>query len=217
MKDTFRQALQARDRARSVMMCLDALQTGTTSVPVLYEDIIAPVLNSLAVPEEQINELIWQEHAMSSIVRSIVEAAYPYVLREREALGLQIARSILVFCPARETHELGARMVADFYQIAGYDVIYLGADTPEMTILQAICHLKPDYLSISVTNPYNLFEARRLIRRLREQAGYDLEVLAGGYAFAADPSTVAATGVDRLLHRFSDILELRNQEEVNAE
>jgi hypothetical protein len=94
MKDTFRQALQARDRARSVMMCLDALQTGTTSVPVLYEDIIAPVLNSLAVPEEQINELIWQEHAMSSIVRSIVEAAYPYVLREREALGLQIARSI---------------------------------------------------------------------------------------------------------------------------
>lgn len=35
-----------------------------------------------------------------------------------------------VLCPPEEYHDLEARMVADFFTIAGFDTIYVGGNTP---------------------------------------------------------------------------------------
>lgn len=41
-----------------------------------------------------------------------------------------------VFQPTQ--HEIGMRMVADFFEMEGWDTYYLGANTPTRSILQTI-------------------------------------------------------------------------------
>lgn len=214
MLERFVEALEANDKGKAVMMCLEALEKKEITIPVLYEKVLAPALNRLEAPEEEIEDLIWREHAMSAIVRSIIEASYPYVLREREQKNAIIAKKVLIFCPAREEHELGARMIADFFLIQGYNVTYIGANTPEGTIKKALARLQPDYLCVSVSNPYNLFTAKKLIKDLREYHDQPFKVMAGGSAFARGTASAGEVGADMLLQTFADIENLRRGEEV---
>ena len=39
-------------------------------------------------------------------------------------------RCVVVTCVGGELHELGARMVGDFFDMAGWDTYFCGADTP---------------------------------------------------------------------------------------
>ncbi|HEY5309978.1 MAG TPA: cobalamin B12-binding domain-containing protein, partial [Casimicrobiaceae bacterium] len=48
-----------------------------------------------------------------------------------------------------DLHELGARMVADFFEMEGWDSYYTGANTPTGGVVQAIVERRPDVLAIS--------------------------------------------------------------------
>lgn len=203
------QYLQTEDKAGALQFCLDALENKRVDVATLYQTVLGPALNSIDQGRLSEVDLIWREHVWTAIIRGIVESAYPYVMREREAKGLATADTVLVFCPAEEDHDLGARMAADFFLIWGYRVTYIGANTPENTLLQAIRQVKPRLLSISIVNYYNLVVTRKLISRIREAFGSDLQILVGGHAVASRPGAARDLGADRVLQRFEDIGQLR--------
>ena len=75
----------AKDEAMAY--CIGLLEEGALTVPLLYENVLAPALNKIIVPRPQEDRLIWREHAMTAIVRSIIECARPYVMREKERAG----------------------------------------------------------------------------------------------------------------------------------
>lgn len=185
----FQTALDEFDKERSVSICLELLEQKSISIDQLYLDILTPALNRLVFPEEQQDKMIWREHLQSAIVRSIIESAYPYVLAAREERGRISDKSVVVFCPEEEQHELGARMAADFFTIAGYKTNYLGARTPINTLLDALESLAPDIVVISVTNAFNLFAAKRTVEKIRERLQYPLKLYAGGSA-CNEPDTV---------------------------
>jgi methanogenic corrinoid protein MtbC1 len=195
--------IEKQDKAQAVTLCLNALEKGELSVPELYENVLAPALNRIIVTHSNENEMIWREHMMSSIVRSIVETCYPYVLREREKTGLQTDETVLVVCPKYEEHEIGARMIADFFTIWGYHTIYIGANTPDKTVLNALSCEKPRYIAVSVSNYYHMIAAKKLIAQVR--AHDQVTVLVGGQAFGNNPDVASAIGADTLLKRFEDI------------
>lgn len=215
MIEPFIDALEKNDKGLTMKLCFEAVSNGEITVPQLYEKILAPALNRLEADEADLDDLIWREHAMSSIVRSIIEALYPQVLEERNRRGLAIDRSVLIFCPAREEHEIGARMVADFFLVLGYKVTYIGANTPEKTIIKAIERVKPDYLCISVSNPFNLFATRQLIENIRQKFGREMKIIVGGHAFSGKPDAVQQVKPDKVLQAFADVETLRG-EEVSA-
>ncbi len=201
--------LAAEDRDNAHKTCMEALESGETDIRGLYEDVLAPALNRFGGDESRENETIWREHVLSGIVRGIIEAAFTYVMKEREAKGLACDARVLVFCPAGEDHELGARMAADFFLIWGFQAVFIGANTPEKTLLEAIKRVSPRYLSVSVSNDFNLFAAKRLIADLHSKFGSTLTILAGGRAFGKLESTWAEVGADRHVAGYDDIGRLR--------
>lgn len=201
--------LRVEDKENSLRLCMTALENGSISVFDLYESVLAPGLNIITEEYDiDIETLIWKEHVRSGIIRTIVECSYPYVIKERDKLGYKNNSSAIIMCPKLEEHELGARMVADFFTIAGYKTTFIGANTPENTILKAIETIEPKYICISVTNHFNLVATKKTIEKVKQTFEMDIKFVLGGYAFSSDPDMYKKVGGDILLKSFKDIMDL---------
>lgn len=212
------QRLARFDRDATVGFCLGLLEDGKVTVAVLYEQILAPALNAVTIARADEDRLIWQEHAMTSIVRSVIECARPYVLKERDARGAtgKAGRVILV-CPEDEYHELGIRIGADFYTIAGFEALFIGANTPRENILSAVEQLKPDVVNIGVSNFLHLVALKRIIAALREELAPGIRIAVSGSAFSRTGMNAADFGADGIVNTFEDIAAFgRNQYETGV-
>lgn len=204
--------LKQEDKEKSVDLCIDALENGDVDVVGLYEKLLALALNNII--NEYIDDednLIWKEHLRSGIIRTIVENAYPYVLRDRIKFNEIKDENVIIMCPRFEEHDLGARMVSDFFTIAGFNATFIGANTPERTILKAIDSIKPKYISMSITNYYNLVAAKKTIDQIKKESNYNIIFLLGGNAFNNNPNSYKDIGGDFLLKSFQDVLNLSRE------
>ncbi len=205
--------LAREDKPRCVELALDKLLRGEIDVATLYNEVLTPALNTPTYSPQEGAVRIWEEHVRSSIVRTIVENAYPFVQREKKARnGAGVPRrSVVVVCPTEEFHEIGARMVADFFEMAGFDATFIGANTPQEEILEALAVLKPTYVAVSATNTYTLVPARRVLaqlRDLRERTGAGFKIIVGGHAFEKNPALLQEIGADLHLSTSEDIRRL---------
>ena len=199
-------ALQAEDKERAVQLSIDALKEEKISVVDLYENILSPGLASVIDEYPVIEDLIWREHVRSGIIRTIIESAYPYILKQRKEPNGQ---KVIILCPEFEEHELGARMVADFFRLEGFNATFVGARTPVNTIHKAIEIVDPKYLVISVTNFYNFVSVKKTIEDIREKSTHDLTIVVGGRAISANPEAVEFMGADFALNGYEAIKKLR--------
>jgi methanogenic corrinoid protein MtbC1 len=210
------QALLDLDKPACVRLALGALERGEIRLDDLYREVLATALVSMVEAEIGTDHGIWKEHARSEITRTVIECCYPAV--ERLAVEAQTARAatgaatsagkVMIVLPAEEYHELGARMGADFFQIEGFETLFLGSNTPRDSIFSCIRAFRPDYVVIHVVNYYNLFRAKALVQLIQDQAP-QVQLLVSGYAFVTDPEQVGLIGPVRLLRCFEDITALR--------
>lgn len=208
--EEFLAALQAENKEKAVQLSMKALEDERLTVIELYEMILMPALNNIVNEYKQDGDLIWREHVRSGIVRTIIELAYSYILKERAKRPLKNEK-VIVMCPEYEDHELGARMVSDYFLLEGYDTTFIGARTPLVTVKKAIEMIKPDYLCISVTNVYNLVSVKRTIQAIQETADYDLKIALGGRALASNPEAYEWVGAHVLLNGYEDIKNLNKE------
>lgn len=211
LRDQFRAILLAEDRDACIRFATEGLSESRFSIPELYEGILGPCLAESEVCSVGDATCIWHEHVRSGIIRTVVETCWPFVSgAARPAQGQRPA--VLVFCPEKELHELGARMVADFFTLCGWKACFAGANTPREQIRAAILSERPHAVAVSVSDFYNLVEAGKAITRIRsllsEQGWTHVRILAGGYAFTGNPDGWRAIGADGLLRTYEDILGL---------
>ncbi len=208
-QETFRTHLQNCDREAGLWYAVSLLEEGMP-VNLLYERVLTPALNSVFVCRANESEMIWREHVMTGIVRSAVEASFPYVLRARDALHLDAPLGrVMLACPEEEYHELGARMGADFYTMAGYEAIFIGANTPKSNILSAARELKPDIVNLSISNYLNLVPLERMIADLRSALPVGTKINVSGGAFRLTKKAAEDFGADALVNTYDDIVRGR--------
>jgi MerR family transcriptional regulator, light-induced transcriptional regulator len=112
-------------------------------------------------------------------------------------------------CVGGELHEIGARMVCDFFEMAGWKTYYLGANTPVSGIVKMICDRKADVAGISVTISFNVSAAKEVIRAIRDDARCrDTKVIVGGYPFVIAPELWKTIGADGFAANAADAIEL---------
>ena len=89
----------------------------------------------------QINQIsVGQEHLCTAATQLNMSQLYPLIFgTERKH------RRLVATCVGGDLHEIGIRMVADFFEIDGWDTFYLGADVPTESILQTVFERKPTY------------------------------------------------------------------------
>lgn len=208
----FNSRLAAADKETCVNMVISRLESGQIDIGMLYNGILTPALNEPFCQDNQEVICIWEEHVRSSIIRTIIECCYPYVIKERDQRqGANRKGKVIVVCPTREFHEIGARMVADYFTVAGFDTTFVGANTPQDEIIEAIEFVKPDYVSISVSASYNLVAGRRIIRKImdvRSRTNQGFKIVIGGHAFDRNPEQAGEMGADLHLKSREEILNL---------
>jgi len=208
LKTSFRSALAAMDKPRSVRLAIDALASGTADLVTLYEQVLAPTLNTMTDASVDQSLSIWQEHIRSSIIRSIIEACYPHLLNILDRSGIQMTKGkVVIVSPTDEYHELGARMGADFFNIAGFQTIFVGANTPKNEVVAGIAHEQPDYVVLNVVNYYNAFKIKPIVDEIKLVAP-GVRILGGGYAFRHEPGLAQQLGLAGVVDSMADILAL---------
>jgi methanogenic corrinoid protein MtbC1 len=88
-------------------------------------------------------------------------------------------------------------MVADFFEMEGWDSVYLGANTPAAALVELVCRERPELVALGVTMTYHLGTAMEHVRRLRADSRcHDVKVLVGGYVFEGRPELWRQVGAD---------------------
>ena len=205
----FRQLLLAEDKEGCVRFALSTLESGRLEIVALYEKVLARVAREAGCSVRDCTLCVWMEHVQTSILRTVIECCYPHLMQQRRTLvGDRTRGSVLVVCPTEEYHELGARIAADMFTLCGFEVVFVGANTPQRDILEAVGVVEPVFVGVSVTGPYNLIAARRTIQQLvslRNTSGAGFRIVAGGQAFGEDLALALSLGADLLAQTYEDI------------
>lgn len=180
-------ALAGHDKATAVRTAVEAVTSGAITIPVLYRDILSRILLDTGEAWHRGETAIWEEHMASATVRSIVEIVYPGVLKAK-AEAPPSGRTVLLACPPEEGHDLGLRMVADRFDMAGWTTYYLGPDTPVEEIGAAARALGADAVVMSSSTHFHRLAVRHAVDALKKELP-DTDIWVGGPAFIG-----AATG-----------------------
>ena len=130
------------------------------------------------------------EHYCTATTQLIMAGLYPRIFSERRA-----GRTLVACCVGGELHELGMRMVADFFELDGWDTWFLGGNTPDDAVVRMTAEKGADVLAISVT--YNLHLAKRLVAEVRKSPNCQgVRILLGGFPFTRRPDLATSMGAD---------------------
>jgi MerR family transcriptional regulator, light-induced transcriptional regulator len=184
---TFLSLLDKEDKDQTVSYILTMLESNEITLKEIYDELLRPSLVGFTCKEQDEDICIWKEHIRSSIVRTILECTYPYVMKEK-AKQNQLQKKIIVVCPREEFHEIGAIIVTHYMNLAGFDAMFIGANTPNDQIVSAIPAFHPDYIAFSVTNFYNIV-ATKIVTDAITSLYPHIKIIVGGQAFQ-EPSSL---------------------------
>jgi methanogenic corrinoid protein MtbC1 len=179
LRRTLDERIAAADRSGAVSTALDAVSSGDTSIPALY-DVLTDLLVDVGAAWQSGDTEVWQEHLATAVVRTIVEACAPLVAEQAAA---PTGRTAVLATPPDEFHDVGLRMLTDRFVLAGWTAHLLGASVPVTELLAAVDTLGADAVVLSVSTHFHRLSLRRYVDAVRA-ARPALQVWVGGAAFA---------------------------------
>jgi MerR family transcriptional regulator, light-induced transcriptional regulator len=141
----------------------------------------------------QANQIsVAQEHYCTAATQIIMSRFYDQVFSAPRR-----GRALVTACAPGEIHEIGMRMVGDFFEMEGWDTHHLGANTPAAALVDFVAQRRPDLLGLSATMTCHLEAVAAMVRELREnQETRGVHVLVGGHAFNSEPDLWRDIGAD---------------------
>jgi MerR family transcriptional regulator, light-induced transcriptional regulator len=127
---------------------------------------------------------IANEHVATKITEGLIELVSSNYLHVKK-----VGKLALITCIDKEFHDLGARMVAGFFEASGWNTIFAGSNTPEIEILNLIKDKKPNLVGISSSFYINVTRLIKLIESIKEEFP-DQEIIVGGQALAEGRSGI---------------------------
>lgn len=184
-------ALLRGDRAAASRMILDAVERGT-SVKQIYLDVFQRTQREIGRLWQTNQISVAQEHYCTAATQMVMSQLYPRIFA-----GAKSGHKLVVTCIGGELHEIGARMVADFFEMEGWDTYFLGANTPTDAILRTLDERRADALAISATMTFHVRHVAELIERVRATNwNKPPKLLVGGYPFNLSPQLWQTLGAD---------------------
>jgi methylmalonyl-CoA mutase cobalamin-binding domain/chain len=184
-------ALLQGERRLASQLVLDAVEQGT-SIKDVYLHVFQKSQYEIGRLWQMNRITVAQEHYCTAATQLIMSQLYPHLFGAD-----RIGRRLVATCVGDELHELGARMVADFFEMEGWDTYYVGANTPAESILQTVAEQEADVLGISATMTFHLRDVAALIAKVRRApGGGDATILVGGYPFNVAPDLWRDVGAD---------------------
>ena len=126
---------------------------------------------------------IAQEHYCTAATQAIMSRLYHQVFSAPRR-----GRTLVTACAPGEIHELGMRMLADVFEMEGWDSYHLGANMPATALADFVAQRRPNLVGLSATMTFHLEGAATIINALREnEKTRDVRIMVGGRAFNRKP------------------------------
>jgi methanogenic corrinoid protein MtbC1 len=142
------------------------------------------------------------EHIATAISEGIMNELY-----DRITTGKKYTKKVVVACVDNEHHQVGIKMVADVFEMNGWDSFFPGSGIPTSELVKFIHEIKPDILAISLSVYFNFANLLRMLESLRKEFP-ELPIILGGMAF----THISGEALNRLenIVIMKDLYELSN-------
>lgn len=183
--------LLQRDRQGAMNLVLDAVDRGV-DIRDIYENVFQVTQWETGRLWQENMISVAQEHYCTAVTQLVMSRLYPQIFNQSKNGLVFVGTSV-----GDELHELGIRMISDFFELDGWDTFFLGANMPAESIVETVREEGADVLGISVTITYHLHKATKIIEGVRREAELPkVKILVGGYPFNKDPNLWKKIGAD---------------------
>jgi len=198
-RDGLLEALLAGDR-RHCAALVSGLLSGGLSLQELYDGPLREALYSVGWLWENNRISVASEHLATATTEGVINGLYEDFERDEPA-----GRRVVVGCVEGETHQVGGRMVADVFEIYGWDAIFLGANTPLHELLRFVEDRSPDVLALSLAVYFHMGSLERMVREVRIRFPA-MPLLLGGQGFRNGFAFLSEWGENiTYVHRVGDL------------
>jgi methanogenic corrinoid protein MtbC1 len=180
------------ERFTASHLVLEAVRTDKITVRDAYELVLLPVQREVGRLWHLNDLTVAEEHFVSATTQLTIGQLYPFLSRAPRNGKTVAAASV-----EGNAHDIGVRMVSDYFEMAGWRAIYLGANVPTADLAQAVDHFDADLICLSAYLPTQLRAAEDTIAAIRSTPrGATVKVLVGGPAFGRSTHTWNEIGAD---------------------
>lgn len=180
--------LLAGDRHAAITTVLAAADRGV-GVEDLYLGVFQPCLWEVGRRWQSGQVTVAQEHLVTAAIQLAMAQLYPRVFSTP-----RVYRTVVVASVGGELHELGGRMVADIFELRGWDAHFVGGNVPAGSVADLAAKVEADVVAVSATLPSHLPDVEEVVRAVRARS--DARVLVGGRPFNRVPDLWRVVGAD---------------------
>jgi MerR family transcriptional regulator, light-induced transcriptional regulator len=171
----------------------DGMPLGT-----IYKHILEPCQREVGRLWQLNRITVAHEHYCTEATRSVMTRLTMVATRMSQRGRRLIAASI-----DGELHDVGVHMIADMLEVNGWEVFYLGANTPGGAVFQLAALTGANVVALSATMPFNLHRLREATVAIDAVVPRP-SIVVGGQAFQREPKMWEETGADGYAN---DVLE----------
>jgi len=148
-------------------------------IQILYIDLFQKSLYEVGELWEYNKISVAKEHLVTAITEGLINLVYPKLFENETTF---INKSVVISCSGNEFHQIGGKMVADVFELHGWDSHFLGANTPVNNMLEYIQDEKPDLVGLSVSVFFNMTSLKTGIEAIKSNFP-NMDIFVGGQAF----------------------------------
>ena len=179
---------------------LDEAVKTNVSVEEIYSQLFQRSLYQVGEYWEMNKISVATEHMATAITENLMIRLQPQIFSTQRT-----GKKAVIACVANEYHQVGAKMVADIFEMNGWDGYFIGANTPIVELIRFLESKNPDLIGLSLSIYYNLPELKNTIAKIRHHFP-NLPVMVGGQAFR--------WGGTEIIREFSNIAYLSGAEDL---
>ena len=143
----------------------------------LYEEVFKVALYEVGRLWETNHISVATEHMATAITEGILNEYFEQIISKT-----RLNRKVVVACAENEKHQVGVKMVADTFEMHGWESFFLGTGIPLEELIRYIHEVKPDLIAISLSVYFNFANLNKMLHKLREEFP-ELQIIIGGQAF----------------------------------
>ncbi len=195
------------NRNNALSLILNEVTSGVL-IQDIYLQVFQPVQYEIGRLWQTNKISVAQEHYCTGATQLVMSQLYPYLFT-----GEKKNRKMVTTCVSGELHEMGARMVTDFFEMNGWDTYYLGANMPIDGVISFLHDNKPQCLAISATMTFHVSSVKEMISRIRLSpvVASDLKIMVGGYPFKVAEGLWKEVGADGYALSAAEAVELADK------
>jgi methanogenic corrinoid protein MtbC1 len=151
------------------------------------------------VPAQQEIGRLWHAGELGIVEEHVVTYTTERLmtlLAHRAERAAPNGKTVVCAAVAGNAHDIAVRVLADFFDIAGWRAVHLGASVPAAEMASAVQYFDADLVVISAALSVQLPKVADAVTALRRIEGRTVRIMVGGLAFSDTPEIWRKLGAD---------------------